>query len=228
MRPRSAPASWIMSTPRSATTMTPRRSPGCCAGSMTGAPEATASGPCSPAVYPRPRSSPHSPAQRCPATSRAAGAEQVPGSGSGSRAVVPNPTRGVGAAGARRPQPGQPRGHQDLLRLPQLVDYGALPVPGPAAGPPAVPGPRPARRPARRAGSGSRLPVMAPDGSAGHRHLAKQQRVITRSAASTPRAEPQGRSVRKRPFMRRRPARPSDRRFPSQNSSKNCLEHQKL
>ena len=49
--------------PRSATTATPRQSPGCCADSMTGAPEPTASGPCSPAVYPRPRSSPHSPAR---------------------------------------------------------------------------------------------------------------------------------------------------------------------
>ena len=47
--------------------------------SMTGGPEPTASGPCSPAVYPRPRSSPHSPVRRCPATSRAASGP-VPGS----------------------------------------------------------------------------------------------------------------------------------------------------
>ena len=32
--------------------------------------EPTGSGPCSPAAYPRPRSSPRSPARRCPATSR--------------------------------------------------------------------------------------------------------------------------------------------------------------
>ena len=78
-RRRSAPACSIMSTPRSATTATPRRSPGCCAGSMTGGPEPTASGPCSPAPHPRPRSSPRSPARRCPATSRAASGP-VPGS----------------------------------------------------------------------------------------------------------------------------------------------------
>ena len=36
MRRRSAPASWIMSTPRSATTATPRRSPRCCTGSTSG------------------------------------------------------------------------------------------------------------------------------------------------------------------------------------------------
>ena len=71
MRRRSAPASWIMSTPRSATTATPRRSPGCCAGSRTGGPEPTASELCSPAPHPRPRSSPRSPARRCPVTSRA-------------------------------------------------------------------------------------------------------------------------------------------------------------
>ena len=69
MRRRSAPASSIMSTPRSATTATPRRSPGCCTGSTSGGPEPTASEPCSPAPHPRPRSSPHSPARRCPATS---------------------------------------------------------------------------------------------------------------------------------------------------------------
>ena len=79
MRWRSAPASLIMSAPRSATTAIPRRSPGCCAGWMTGGPEPTASGPCSPAVYPRPHSSPHSPARRCPATSRAASGP-MPGS----------------------------------------------------------------------------------------------------------------------------------------------------
>ena len=43
-------------------------------------PEPTASGPCSPAPHPRPRSSPHSPARRCPATSRAAGTGPMPGS----------------------------------------------------------------------------------------------------------------------------------------------------
>ena len=68
---RSAPASSIMSIPRSATTATPRRSPGCCTGSTSGGPEPTASEPCSPAPHPRPRSSPHSPARPCPATSRA-------------------------------------------------------------------------------------------------------------------------------------------------------------
>ena len=78
-RRRSAPACSSMSTPRSATTATPRRSRGCCAGSRTGGPEPTASGPCSPAGYPRPRSSPHSPAQRCPGVSRAASGP-VPGS----------------------------------------------------------------------------------------------------------------------------------------------------
>ena len=66
---RSAPACSIMSIPRSATTATPRRSPGCCTGSTSGGPEPTASEPCSPAPHPRPRSSPHSPAKRCPATS---------------------------------------------------------------------------------------------------------------------------------------------------------------
>ena len=85
------PACWIMSIPRSATTATPRRSPGCWAGSMTGGPEPTASGPCSPAVYPRPRSSPRSPARRCPATNQAASAARCPGPGSGRRAVVPYP-----------------------------------------------------------------------------------------------------------------------------------------
>ena len=66
---RSAPASSIISTPRSGTTATPRRSAGCCTGSTSGGPEPTASEPCSPAPHPRPRSSPHSPARRCPATS---------------------------------------------------------------------------------------------------------------------------------------------------------------
>ena len=80
VRRRSAPACSIMSTPRSATTATPRRSPGCCTGSTSGGPEPTASEPCSPAPHPRPRSSPHSPARRCPATSRAAGAGPMPGS----------------------------------------------------------------------------------------------------------------------------------------------------
>ena len=77
---RSAPASSIMSIPRSGTTVTPRRSPGCCAGSTSGGPEPTASGPCSPAPHPRPRSSRHSPARRCPATSLAASACPMPGS----------------------------------------------------------------------------------------------------------------------------------------------------
>ncbi len=49
-------------------------------GSNSGGPEPTASEPCSPAPHPRPRSSPHSPARRCPATSRAAGAGPMPGS----------------------------------------------------------------------------------------------------------------------------------------------------
>jgi len=80
VRRRSAPASLIMSAPRSATTATPRRSPGCCAGSMTGGPEPTASEPCSPAAYPRPRSSPPSAAPRCPAMSRVPGAGPVTGS----------------------------------------------------------------------------------------------------------------------------------------------------
>ena len=53
---------------------------GCCAGSTSGGPEPTASEPCSPAPHPRPRSSPHSPARRCPATSRAASAGPMPGS----------------------------------------------------------------------------------------------------------------------------------------------------
>ena len=85
MRRRSAPASLIMSTPRSAIIAIPRSSPSCCAGSMTGGPELTVSEPCSPAPHPLPRSSPHSPARRCPATSRAADAG--PGPGSGRRAV---------------------------------------------------------------------------------------------------------------------------------------------
>ena len=33
---------------------------------------------------------------------------------------------GVGAAGARRPQPGQPRRRQDLVPLPQLADHWEL------------------------------------------------------------------------------------------------------
>ena len=33
---------------------------------------------------------------------------------------------GVGAASARRPQPSEPRGHQDLLALLQLGDHGDL------------------------------------------------------------------------------------------------------
>ena len=45
-----------------------------------GGPEPTASEPCSPAPHPRPCSSPHSPARRCPATSRAAAAGPMPGS----------------------------------------------------------------------------------------------------------------------------------------------------
>ena len=53
---------------------------GCCAGSTSGGPEPTASEPCTPAPHPRPRSSPHWPARRCPATSRAAGAGPMPGS----------------------------------------------------------------------------------------------------------------------------------------------------
>ena len=52
---------------------------GCCAGSTSGGPEPTGSEPCSPAPHPRPRSSPHSPARRCPATSRAASGP-MPGS----------------------------------------------------------------------------------------------------------------------------------------------------
>ena len=64
MRWRCSPASWIMSIPRSATTATPKRSPGCCTGSTSGGPEPTASEPSSPAPHPRPRSSPHSPARR--------------------------------------------------------------------------------------------------------------------------------------------------------------------
>jgi hypothetical protein len=32
----------------------------------------------------------------------------------------------VGTAGTCRPQPGQPRGHQDLVPLPQLADHGEL------------------------------------------------------------------------------------------------------
>ena len=71
-RRRSAPASSIMSAPRSATAAIPRSSPGCCTGSTTGGPGPTASEPSSPAPHPRPRSSRHSPAPRCPATSRAA------------------------------------------------------------------------------------------------------------------------------------------------------------
>ena len=43
-------------------------------------PAPTASEPCSPTPHPRPRSSPHSPAPRCPATSLAAGVGPVPGS----------------------------------------------------------------------------------------------------------------------------------------------------
>ena len=74
------PAVASRSIPRSATMATLRRSPGCCAGSTSGGPEPTASEPCSPAPHPRPRSSPHSPARRCPATSRAAGAGRMPGS----------------------------------------------------------------------------------------------------------------------------------------------------
>ena len=54
--------------------------PVCCAGSTSGGLEPTASEPCSPAPHPRPRSSPHSPARRCPATSQAAGACPMPGS----------------------------------------------------------------------------------------------------------------------------------------------------
>ena len=77
---RSAPACWIMSIPRSATTATPRRSPRCCTGSTSRGPEPTASEPCSPAPHPRPRSSPHSPAPPCPATSQAAGTGPMPGS----------------------------------------------------------------------------------------------------------------------------------------------------
>ena len=72
MRRRSAPACSIISIPRSASTATPRRSPGCCTGSTGRGPEPTASEPCSPAPHPRPRSSPHSPAPPYPATSRAA------------------------------------------------------------------------------------------------------------------------------------------------------------
>ena len=69
MRRHSAPASSIMSILRSATTATPRRSPGCCTGSTSGGPEPPASESCSPAPHPRARSPRHSPARRCPATS---------------------------------------------------------------------------------------------------------------------------------------------------------------
>ena len=51
-----------------------------CTGSTSGGPEPTGSEPCSPAPHPRPRSSPHSPARPCPATSRAAGTGPMPGS----------------------------------------------------------------------------------------------------------------------------------------------------
>jgi len=77
---------------------------------------------------------------------------------------------GVGAAGARGPQPGQPRGHQDLLPLPQLADRRELRA-------------HPAEHLARhcrraRAGRGRRdargqwfeVTWHGPDGSAGHRH----------------------------------------------------------
>ena len=57
---------------------------------MTGEPEPTSSGPCSPAAYPRPRSSPHWPAPRYPATSRAA---------SGKAAAGPVPTALVAGLG---------------------------------------------------------------------------------------------------------------------------------
>ena len=87
--PASAPASSIMSIPRSGTTATPRRSPGCCTGSTSGGPGPTGSGPCSPAPPPRPRSSPRSPARRCPATSRAAGVGPMPGSQQRQARVVP-------------------------------------------------------------------------------------------------------------------------------------------
>ena len=84
--PRPRPASSIMSAPRSTTTATPRRSPGCCAGLITGGPEPTASEPCSPAPHPPARSSRRSPARRCPATSRAAGGP-TPSPGGGGRTV---------------------------------------------------------------------------------------------------------------------------------------------
>ena len=70
MRGHSATACSITSAPPSATAATPRSSPRCCNGSMTGAPGPTASGPCSPASHPRPRSPGHLPATPCPAATR--------------------------------------------------------------------------------------------------------------------------------------------------------------
>jgi len=71
---------------------------------------------------------------------------------------------GVGAAGPRRPQPGQPCGHQDLVPLAQLADHGEL-------------GPDPAEqlgRHRRWSGAGDRQPLEVTlhgvDGSGGRRH----------------------------------------------------------
>ena len=77
---------------------------------------------------------------------------------------------GVGAAGTRRPYPGQPRRHQDLLPLPQLADHWLLrPHPAQQLD-------RQHRRACARRARGDRpgqpfeVTCHGPDGSAGHRH----------------------------------------------------------
>ena len=103
MRRSSPPASSIISTPRSPSTATPRRSPGCCTGSTSRGPEPAASEPCSPAARPRPRSSPHSPARRCPATNRRGPGRRRPGPGP---QAGPDGDPCHAGAGDRRPGPG--------------------------------------------------------------------------------------------------------------------------
>ncbi len=66
-------------------------------------PEPAATEPCSPAPHPRPRSSPRSPARRCPATNRRGPGRRRPGPGPG---AGPDGDPGHAGAGDRRPGPG--------------------------------------------------------------------------------------------------------------------------
>jgi len=87
---------------------------------------------------------------------------------------------GVGAAGARRPQPGQPH-HQDLLPLPSSTTAGSSARTRPDSSAASTAGPAPGAGGKTRAGTGSRSPGMARMVARGTGIGRVIQRVITRS-----------------------------------------------